>query len=76
MLHKRNHALSVLIEFLKEYAKGALTMKIRTILCFLGIHEWTWKIVSREVLYLNGDPPWYAQCKHCHKQYGKTPDEY
>jgi len=38
-------------------------------LCFIGYHNWTWKIKEGEVLFLDSSPPSHAFCDKCDKKY-------
>lgn len=48
------------------------------ILCFIGWHNWTWKLKyagnSRPII-LNAPPPDDAKCSQCGKKYGKESKE-
>jgi hypothetical protein len=44
---------------------------INRFLCFIGWHEWRWKLPKGEPLDLNSNPPQYAKCDHCGITFGK-----
>ena len=42
---------------------------IRKMLCFIGWHEWTWKLSDVECI--DDKIPDFAICKHCGERYDK-----
>jgi len=43
----------------------------RKLFCRIGWHTWQWKIESGDTIYLDGEIPNKAKCKHCKTPYSK-----
>lgn len=41
----------------------------RKLLCWIGWHEFVWKLEDGESIILDSPPPDHAKCKHCGTRY-------
>ena len=48
---------------------------LRRLLCFLGLHTWSYSLRDYGTVHLSGYWPPSTKCKHCSKKYYEQPED-